>query len=405
MDLALFGSTSPGDLVKITGTDPHRGPWSHSAFVPHPLAGESPELHPATYRSVANARAALAGLDSTARRLPNPRLLRRPALQIEAQSTSALEGTYEPLADVLAADQDRPPNLNFREIFNYVSMADAAFHWIEQGRSLTAGSLEGLQATLVRGTHHEHESSGSVRDHQVVIGRRPDATPADVPVQAARYIPPPPGLELRAQLQDLLDWMSVSHESEIDPVVAAAMAHYQFEALHPFHDGNGRIGRLLIVVHLLTQGTLSEPTITVSPWFEARRNEYYDRLFAVSADGDWDSYVRFFSTGLEASAHRTHDRMIALTVIQAKLKDQVRRSRLRAESAQTLVDYAVGHPSFTVRAVEHDLGLSYARANGLVSQLVELGVLAPLREDDRFSRRFSAPEVLRLLTDSDGAAP
>lgn len=401
VDTGIFTDASPGDLVPISGTDSRHGTWTHVAFVPHPLPVVSPDLSGPTYRTVANARAALAALDSTARRLPNPRLFRRPALQAEAQSTSALEGTYAPLKDVLIADEDRPPNLDVREVLNYVAMGDAAFGWVEEGRPLTVGMLGTLQAILVDGTRSETASAGSVRDHQVVIGHRASASPGDPPVEAARFVPPPPGVDLRARLQDLLDWMSeLQRPVDIDPVVAAAMAHYQFESLHPFHDGNGRIGRLLIVVHLLKQAVLLEPTLTVSPWFEARRSEYYDRLLAVSAAGDWDSFIRFFAEGLESSADTTHSRMLALVEVQASLKERVRRSRLRADNAQALVDYAVAHTSFTVRSVERDLKVSYGRANGLVGQLVELGVLVPLTSAATVSRRFYAPEVFDVLVRS-----
>ena len=101
------------------------------------------------------------------------------------------------------------------------------------------------------------------------------------------------------------------HRATIDPVVGAALAHYQFETLHPFHDGNGRIGRLMIVIQLYAAGVLGEPTLTVSPWFEARRTEYYDRLFAVSTQGEWDNWVSFFAQGLEESAVRTRPAPVA----------------------------------------------------------------------------------------------
>jgi Fic family protein len=397
MDLTKFGPGSPGSLVPINGTDPSHGPWEHSAFLPFPLPAESPDLSPATYLAVANARAALAGLDSTSRQLPNPRLLRRPTLQAEAQSTSALEGTYAPLADVLTADEDRPSTLDLREVLNYVAMADRAFAWVEEDRPLTLGLLGELQKILVRGTRSDSATSGRVRDVQVVIGRRPEAAMSELPVVAARFVPSPPGLDLEARVRDLLDWIAVPRSEVIDPVVAAAMAHYQFETLHPFSDGNGRIGRLLVVVHLLTMGVLSEPTLTVSPWFESRRSDYYDHLLGVSTDGAWDSFVRFFATGLEASATQTQRQMLSLVEVQGRLKEAVRQSKLRADTAHALVDYAVANPSFTVRAVERDLGVSYARANGLVGQLVSIGVLAPLDESDNYRRRFYAPEVLRVL--------
>lgn len=130
---------------------------------------------------------------------------------------------------------------------------------------------------------------------------------------------------------------------------------------------------------------------------EARRQEYYDRLLAVSTDGDWDSFVRFFATGLAASAASTRSRMLDLVAVQQRLHDSVRTSRLRADSAHALVDFAIGHVTFTVRAAQRALGLSYARANALVDQLVALRVLAPLEESAGYRRRFFAPDVLNVL--------
>jgi cell filamentation protein, protein adenylyltransferase len=401
MDLAAFTETSPGSLVPVGGTDPRRGAWEHFAFVPHPLPDESPTLAGSTHRAVADARAALAALDSTARRLPNPRLFRRPALQAEAQSTSALEGTYAPLAEVLIADREKPPSLDMREILNYVVMADSAFHWVEEGHPLTVGMLSELQALLVRGTRSENSSSGAVRDHLIVVGQREGADRRDPPAHSARFVPPPPGNDLRAGLQDLVDWLSDERTGqEFDPVVTAALAHYQFETLHPFNDGNGRIGRLLIVLNLQQQGVLLEPTLTVSPWFESRRSDYHDRLLSVSTRGDWDTYVRFFARGLEASAQVTHDRMIALVNVQSAMKDVVRGSALRADTAHALVDFAVANIAFTVRQVERDLGVSYGRANALVNQLVQLDILESLEDSGAGgSRRFFAPAVYQVLVD------
>ncbi|MCM3848600.1 Fic family protein [Pseudonocardia sp. DR1-2] len=398
MDLEAFTDASPGTLVPIKGTDVRHGEWVHSAFIPNPLTVESPRLSGRTYRVVADARAALAALDSTARQLPNPRLFRRPSLQAEAQSTSALEGTYAPLSEVLKADEERPPNVDLREIFNYVAMADNAFRWVEDGRPLTVAMLSELQAILVKRTRNESASSGKVRDHQVVIGQRKEAPPGELPVKAARFIPSPPGLDLQASLQDLLAWMDNDEvRVEIDPVVAAGMAHYQFESLHPFNDGNGRIGRLLIVIHLLRQRVLFEPTLTVSPWFEARRTDYYDNLFRVSTEGDWDSYIEFFARGLEASARRTQGRMTSLVEIQASMKEKVRQSKLRADTAHALVDFAVANISFTIRSVERGLGVSYGRANTVVNQLLQLGLLDTLEDRPGTARRFFAPEVYEVL--------
>lgn len=394
----MFVNPSMGALVPISDTDPVHGEWRHFAFVPAPLPHVSPSLEPATYLRIADARAALAALDSTARRLPNPTLLRRPTLQREAQSTSALEGTYEPLGDVLTADDETAPlGSGMREVLNYVVMASHAFAAVDEGRPLSPSFLAGLQQLLVRGTKDEGRETGRIRETQVAVGRRAEAPRGLPPAHAARFIPSPPGRDLQAGVQELTDWMRTGHDDAIDPVVAAAMAHYQFETLHPFHDGNGRIGRLLIVLQFFLHGVLSEPTLTVSPWFESRRFEYYDRLLHVSTHGDWDGYVRFFATGIKESAELTHRQMLALVEVQGNLKDVIRDSSLRADTAHSLVDMAVSRISFSVRQVEKELGISYGRANKLVRQLVELGVLEPLPVRSA-SRRFAAPRVLRVMT-------
>lgn len=396
MDLTMFRNNTTGSLVPIRGIDPQLGEWQHRAFVPEPLSDEMPALTSQTFLAVSDARAALASLDSTSRQLPNPTLLRLPTLRREAQSTSALEGTYAPLAEVLTADEDNAATAELIEVLNYVRMANLGFARAADGQSITVALLGELQGLLMRGTPL-HAVSGRVRDAQVVIGRRQDADPAGFPAHAARFVPSPPGRGLEASLRDLIDWMQTDHAGAIDPVVAAAMSHYQFETLHPYHDGNGRLGRFLIVLHLQLTSVLQEPTLTVSPWFEARRTEYYDRLFAVSTRGDWDGFVRFFARGLQAAADQTRIQMVSLVAVQAELKERVRASTLRADSAHTLVDLAVANPSFNVRKVEAELGLSYARANKLVSQLVDLGILQQV-SGVSYDRRFVAPRVIQTLT-------
>ncbi|TPW77311.1 Fic family protein [Schumannella soli] len=402
MDLEQFANSAPGSLVPIFGADPALGEWSHKAFVPDPLPDSTPELSNATYMAVAEARAALAALDSTARQLPDPTLLRQPTLRREAQSTSELEGTYAPLAEVLTADEDAPASAELVEILNYVRMATFGFDGVVAGWPLTEGFLSELQGLLMLGTPLESES-GHLRRGQVVIGRRAEADASGFPAHAARFVPTPPGLALETGVRDLVDWLRADHRAQIDPVVLAAMSHYQFETLHPYRDGNGRLGRYLVVITFMLTGVLSEPTLTVSPWFEARRAEYYDRLFAVSSRGDWDGFVRFFAAGIRQSAESTRRQMLGLVAVQTELNERVRQSPLRAGTAHSLIDFAIGNPSFTVGRVQAELGLSYPRANKLISQLVDLGVLDVVNPD-AYKRRFFAPDVIRVLINSPRAA-
>lgn len=397
MDLTLFTENSPGELLRITGSDAVSGSWEHRAFLVNELPAIEPPLSGETYRRVAAAGRQISTLNAVASRLPDPTLLRRPSLRQEAQATSQLEGTTAPLSDVLMADAEHPTSHELQEILNYETMAERAFAWVGDQRPLTVGLLEDLQGELMRHTRLEHES-GRLRDGQVIIGRRPDASSRLPLAHQARFIPAPPGDQLRARLQHLLEWMNVSHDGEIDPIVVAAMSHYQFEALHPFRDGNGRLGRLLIILCLMQQGQLSEPSLTVSSWFEHNRQPYYDALLRVSTHGDWDSYIGFFARGIEASASATLRDMEDLLQVQQQLHAQWAQSSLRAQSGAQLIDYAVAHPSFSRREVEADLGVSYGRARTLIAQLVELGILAEyIRPDGSASGRFYAPMARDVL--------
>jgi Fic family protein len=389
----MFVSSPTGSLVPIHGIDPARGEWSHVAFLPNPLPDDCPSLGSQTYLAVADARAALAALGARASLLPNPRLLRRPTLRVEAQSTSALEGTYAPLEAVLGADEDEEqPTPEMREIVNYILAAEHAFEWVAESRPLSLGFFEDLQGRLVRGTSADTDQAGRVRTIQVAIGTRRGGR-----IEEARFVPAPPGLELETLTRDCIRWMAADHSRYIDPVVAAAMAHYQFETLHPFNDGNGRIGRLAMVLQLMVSSALTEPTLSVSPWFEQRRPEYYDHLREVSSSGNWARWVGFFAEAVATSARATERRLQDLLAVQLDLKERVRSSGLRADTAFSLVDYAVGQSIFTVRQVERRLGVSYPRANKLVQQLVAAGVLSQY-DDTSYDRRFTAPDVLRVLT-------
>lgn len=395
VDITTFVNPEMGALIDISGTDSSGVDWNHKAFVPAALPDQSPNLSQRTYRAVADARAAVAALDSTARQLPNPTLLRRPTLQREAQSTSALEGTYAPLEQVLVADEAAPSTVELREILNYVEMANEGIAWIRDGRPITVNFLSDLQGILMNGTPLA-AASGRLRDITVVIGQRPDADPLAPAVRRARFVPPPPGDQLEAGVSSLVGWIRMNHDAEIDPIVAAAMTHYQFECLHPFRDGNGRLGRFLIMVHLMLSGVLSEPTLSVSPWFESRRSPYYDALFGVSSRGDWDGFIQFFARGITESARSTRVQMLALVAVQEELRQTVRDSPLRADTALMLVDHAVANPSFSVESVSETLNVSPNRARKLINQLIELGVLQ-VADPLAYKRRYFAPAVLRVL--------
>jgi Fic family protein len=360
------------------------------AFLPDPLPLDL-TLSTSTWTIVNRASAALARLDGAARLIPNPALLRRPTLRREAQSTSALEGTYAPFADVLAADRDdeRHMTAELRWILNFERMAELAFSWPEE-RPMTVGMLGELQRTLVSGTDGELSDAGSLRDRIVVIGA-PGRSLDD-----ARFVPPPPGDQLRAGVEGLLEW--INDPPELPTVVRAAMAHYQFESLHPYSDGNGRLGRLLVIVQLLRGALIREPLLVVSPWFEERRDQYQDALLDLSLNGDWDAWIAFFAEGVVASATESQRKVERLVSLQSELRSAVQAAGKRGVSERLAADL-VGRPYITQREVAQEYALSKQGASNAIKTLLDMGILerAGVRVLGN-ARVYVAPSVVEVAS-------
>ena len=389
MDLEALRASPIGRLVPITGTDGRTAQhYEYFAYLADPLP-EAVDLSPATWAAVVRAEAALARLDEAARQIPDPALLRRPALRREAQSTSALEGTFAPLIDVLERDvADRAQlSLEVREILNYVVAAEEAFAWVAD-RPLTSGFMGNLQRILVEGTPGQQSDAGGLRDRQVLIGAR------DAPIEEARFVPAPFGDQLRAGFERWVDWVNAS-DRDLPAVVQAALAHYQFETLHPFSDGNGRIGRLTIVLQLMRQRILKHPILVVSPWFEARRTEYQDGLLALSKTGDWDAWVGFFATGVGAAASTTHQRIDQLLSWQQAALSQVREAGITGV-AERIAGELAGAPILQAGQVASQHGLSHQGAMNALRRLAELGLVAERVRNGRIT--FHADAVIQLLS-------
>lgn len=389
MNVDVLRESPIGQVVPISGFDQRTGErYEHWAYVPDPLP-DTVSLATPTWSLVARAEAALGRLDEASRHVPEAALLRRPALRREAQSTSALEGTYAAFEDVLAPEVEERETLplEIRENLNYVAAAEAGFRAVAD-RRLTLTELGELQRLLVHGTLGEHGDAGGLRDRQVVIGA-PGSR-----VTEARFVPPPPGDQLRAGVERWLAWVA-DRESPLSPVVRAALAHYQFETLHPFSDGNGRIGRLLIVLQLIQDDVLSEPILVVSPWFEARRGDYQDGLLGLSVTGNWDEWVGFFARGVVAGADATRRSIESLLAWRDEAIENVRRARISGV-AERLAGELIGAPVLTAGQVAHRHGVTHQGAMNALRRLAELGLL---EETERRGRRvFIASAVVHILS-------
>jgi len=389
-------SSPIGSVVPIAGHDARFGEdYAAEAFVPQDLPAEI-DLPSSTWMVVSDAAAELGRLDAAASLIPRPQLVARVAIRREAIGTSALEGTYADLTDLFAAevlpedeqDEHVPPNV--REIMNYTRAADSAFTWIDE-RPITLGMIAALQAQIVRGTSSDGPDAGSIRETQVFIGAKHRR------VAEARFIPPPPGDQLRAMCERWVAWLTDEDaRKNIQLIARIAMAHYQFETLHPFTDGNGRLGRLIAVLQMLRENALRSPVLAVSPWLEERADEYRDHLFAVSETGDWAPWIEFFAHAVAAEARSGHDRIMRLLSLRDEIGEKVRTAHPRARLAVEIADDLIAYPILSVAEAERRYGRSNQANRDAVTSLVDLGVLEPYNEA-RYGRLYWSPRVFQVI--------
>lgn len=389
--------TSPiGRLVPISGHDARFGEdFETEAFVPDDLP-DRVDLPGRVWMAVSDAMSELGRLDAAAALVPNPQLIVRIATRREAVGTSALEGTYADLTQIFAAevlprddqDPDVPPNV--REVMNYTRAAEAAYAWISE-RPITLGMLCSLQAQIVRGTSSDGPEAGAMRQTQVFIGAKHRR------VTEARFVPPPPGDQLRAAWERWVAWLTADGPAaEIALLARVAMAHYQFETLHPFTDGNGRVGRLVTVLQLLREGALRSPVLSISPWLEERGEEYRDHLLAVSVTGDWGPWVEFFAQAVLEEARGGHDRIMRLLALRQALSDTVRSALPRARLAVEITEDLIAYPILSVSDAQRRYGRTNQANRNAIAALVELRILEPYSEA-RYDRLYWNRRVFQII--------
>lgn len=359
MDRAQFLEHAPGSLVPITA------PEKDWAFVPAPLSRDwtLPSEH---VPLLVDARQTLARLDGAGRHLPPHSLLLRPLQRREALRSSALEGTFataeellayglEPKAPTSTAD---PANA-WREVFNY----DAA---LQQGQKLlrklplSSRVIRELHKTLLDHVRGSDRTPGVFRMRQVHIG------------SDRRFVPAPPDhvADLIAELERYMN-----EPVTTDCLVQAFLTHYQFEAIHPFVDGNGRVGRLLLSLMVYVKCGLQSPWLYLSPYFERYKDEYIDRLFAVSTRGDFTGWVAFCLRGTVAEANNALQRIDRLLALKARYEKKLASSSRVSHRLQSIVSHLLSSPLITIPTLAKQFKVTFPTAQKDVYRLVELGIL------------------------------
>ncbi len=348
---------------------------------------------------LSEAASALAELSGTGRLLHNPHLLTRPYLRREAILSSRIENTIAEMEELVlfeVEEESNPPRSDVREVSNYVRAMEYGLKRITElpiSKRLLC-ELHRILLTDVRGGEGT-KTPGEFRRSQNWIGR-PGAMLKD-----ATFVPPPP----EEMLEALSDWEKYLHaESSEPPLVKFAILHYQLEAIHPFLDGNGRIGRLLITLFLCAQRCLSQPLLYLSGFFDQDREAYYDRLLAVSQKGDWRSWIEYFLTGVRQQARSALQDTETIVNLYEQYRSCLKKSTRPPATAALILDELFGSPVFSISRFVKRTGNSFPTTNNGVQFWMKQGLLQEITGQRR-NRLFVARELLGLTTDKPPKEP
>lgn len=370
-------------------------PNGYRAFIPAPLPPNPPlAIKGELQTQLSEADHALGRLDGAVLTLPNPDLFVMMYVRKEAVLSSQIEGTQSSLQDLLAAEAavlDPKHPRDVREVVNYVN---AMNHGLERLKELPVSVrlIREIHGALIKGVRGGHLTPGELRQTQNWIGL-PGCTLRD-----AVFVPPPPE-ELPQAMSDLERFLH--SDSQLPVLVQVGLVHAQFETIHPFLDGNGRVGRLLITFLLTERKLLSQPVLYLSHYFKRYRPEYYDRLQAVRDTGDWEGWLSFFLRGVAEVSREAANTARAILEMREMYRARITAEMGRAAgNAHKVMDYLFKRPIVAVSDVQKLLGITTAGANNLVNRLVKIGLLREFTGYAR-NRRFRFEPYLRLFEDKE----
>ncbi len=361
------------------------------AFIPTPLPPNPPLVwSPALRRRFDDALLALGRLDAVTSLLPNASLLLYSFVRKEAVLSSQIEGTQSSLADLLLYEIDEQPGVpveDAREVSRCVAALEAGLKKLRGGLPLCMRLLCGMHKVLLTYPHGRGKTPGEVRRSQVWIG---GTRPGN-----AVFVPPP--VDALADCLKHFERFLNDEPEPVPPLIKAALAHVQFETIHPFLDGNGRIGRLLIVLQLVADGVLREPMLYPSLFFKRHRALYYELLNAVRIEGDWERWLDFFAEGIEVSATQGVATANALLRIVNEDRDRIASLGRAAQSALAVHSALQRQPIATSAALVQSTGLTAATVNKSLSHLSTLEIVNELTSRQR-GRVFSYRRYIEELT-------
>lgn len=382
----ITGHTVPGSLAGAR----------YQAFVPLPLP-PVPALafDPLLITRLERANQALGRLDGMSGLLPDPDLFLYHYVRKEALLSSQIEGTQSSLTDLLLFELDEVPGVpmdDVEEVSNYVAALNHGLKRMREGFPLSLRLIREIHAVLLRGGRGASKTPGEFRRSQNWIGGRSPAT--------ANFVPPPPERldECLAALEAFLH----APPEDVSPLVKAALAHVQFETIHPFQDGNGRLGRLLIALILCQDGVLREPSLYLSLYFKTRRSQYYDQLDAVRQRGDWEGWLSFFLLGVEQTSQQAVDTASRLLTLLNSDRERVRALGRKSGSVLQVFECFAQRPLLSAKEIQRRQKLSAPTINKAIQAMIDLGLLNEITGQRRH-RVWLYQDYYAIL--SEGAAP
>src|SRR5580658_5905542 len=386
-----FHTTSISALMVIPGKFVSQG--TYSAFVPA-LLPPALTWTPRLVGVLSEADRLIGRLAGEGGRLPNPHILMRPFVRREAVLSSKIEGTQATLGELLAAEAgaavERSPE-DLHEVSNYVVALEHGISHLKK-LPISVRLIRGLHGKLMDGVRGHHATPGQFRKIQNWIGR-PGSTPA-----TATFIPPPPG-EVEPCLAA---WERFLHESNLPPLVTIALAHYQFEAIHPFLDGNGRVGRLLITLFLIERKILPTPLLYLSAFFEASRRDYYDGLRGVSERGAWTDWIEYFLLGVARMSEDALSRATRINELLEKWRDSV--AGKSTDTPLRVVELLAANPFLTITGAARQLELAFTTVQRAIDRLEKNDIVRQVSDAKR-DRVYCAQALLDILEEPAHLVP
>ena len=375
-----------------------RQPGGYRAFLPAPLPPQPPlQLEGELQALLSQADRALGRLDGSIQTLPNPDLFVFMYVRKEAVLSSQIEGTQSSLQDLLAAEAhiltpDRPRDVE--EVVNYVNAMNHGLARLHE-LPVSVRLIREIHERLLQGVRGMRLTPSELRHSQNWIG------PAGCTLNEASFVPPPPH-EVPDALGALEAFLHV--ESDLPPLIQVGLAHAQFETIHPFLDGNGRVGRLLITFLLCQRDILGKPVLYLSHFFKQHRAEYYERLQAVRDKGEWESWLAFFLRGVVSVSREATETARRILVLREDHRTKVTEGLGRAAgNGHKLLEYLYQRPIVSVADVQALTATTYTAANNLVSRLAALGIVAEATGYRR-NRLFRYQAYIELFGESGNAA-